>query len=199
MTPTEFLIQHRQAVLSAFSGSPQKTWEKLIIEIPEIAEAMAFNSFKVIVKPFVETCQFFESGLNNGLNNDDQLNNRLNNESGLNVGLNKIIDELNTKLNTLERLNKKLNNDLVKYRLNIFDDDGGLNTRLNTMERLNAGLNNSDESGLNKKLNILGWTVTKSGNYFRAFRKIKGKLHGVHLGKTLDGAELKIQSKQSQI
>ena len=189
MTPTEFLIQHRQAVLSAFSGSPQKTWERLITEIPEIAGAMAFNSFKVIVKPFVETCQFFESGLNNGLNNDDQLNNRLN----------KIIDELNTKLNTLERLNKKLNNDLVKYRLNIFDDDGGLNTRLNTMERLNAGLNNSDESGLNKKLNIWGWTVTKSGNYFRAFRKIKGKLHGVHLGKTLDGAELKIQSKQSQI
>ena len=67
------------------------------------------------------------------------------------------------------------------------------------MERLNTKLNTLDDTGLNTKLNILGWTVTKSGKYFRAFRKIKGKVHGVHLGKSLDGAESKIQVKQSQI
>jgi hypothetical protein len=45
----------------------------------------------------------------------------------------------------------------------------------------------------------MGWTVAKSGRYFRAFKKIGGKLHGVHLGASIEGAEEKIKAKAEQI
>jgi hypothetical protein len=44
--------------------------------------------------------------------------------------------------------------------------------------------------------NIAGWTVAKSGGYFRAFKKMGGKMKAVYLGKSLDGAEQKIMAKQ---
>lgn len=48
-------------------------------------------------------------------------------------------------------------------------------------------------------LNIAGWTVAKSGGYFRAFKKIKGRVHGVHLGLDLTNAETKIEAKRLQM
>jgi hypothetical protein len=47
--------------------------------------------------------------------------------------------------------------------------------------------------------NISGWTVAKSGGYFRAFKKVAGKLQGVYLGKDLNNAETKIKAKEQQM
>ena len=199
MTPIQFLIEHRGIVLDAFDGSSKRAWDKLIIEIPEITAAMAFNSFKVIAGPFVETCRFFDGRLNAGLNTDAGLNtqlnesiaglnDKLNNEQELNKKLNTQIQELNNRLNTLEGLNAKLNIELVKYRLNVSDDT-----------KLNERLNNIETEPVKSKLNIAGWTVAKSGKYYRAFKKIKGRVHGVHLGKNLDGAETKIKAKAESL
>ncbi len=155
------------------------------------------------------------SGLNAKLNTEletvkcelnktiDGLNEKLNNADRLNAELNKTIDGLNNRLNESRRLNLQLNKQLVKYRLNILDDDDdddGLN-KLNTGIGLNdsdRGLNTMDEP-VKSKLNISGWTVAKSGRYFRAFRKIKGRVYGVHLGLSLDDAESKIAAKIEQI
>jgi hypothetical protein len=47
--------------------------------------------------------------------------------------------------------------------------------------------------------NIAGWNVTPYRGYFRAFKRIGGKLHSLYLGKTLDDAESKIKTKQSAL
>jgi len=49
--------------------------------------------------------------------------------------------------------------------------------------------------------NIDGWTVQHSGGYFRLFKRINGKLHGVHVGRVLDEdvARRKIQLKEEQL
>jgi hypothetical protein len=68
-------------------------------------------------------------------------------------------------------------------------------TKLNNLlhisdDRLNTKLNTLD-APVKLKLNISGWTVTQQDKYFRTFKKIRGKVHGVHLGKNLDDAAQK--------
>ena len=36
------------------------------------------------------------------------------------------------------------------------------------------------------KNNIAGWTLAKSGDYFRLFKKVGGQVKGIHLGKVFD-------------
>ena len=202
MTPIQFLLEHREKVLDAYDGSPVEAWRKLVDRV-QIDKAMSENTFRTVLKPFAETCNFFNDGLNklntdNGLNVrldemaelNKQLNEELNNKRELNSGLNYQVQELNDKLNTFQELNAELNNELVKFRLNASDG-----VELN---KSNERLNTVGEQ-VKSKLNIAGWTVAHSGRYYRAFKKIKGKVHGVHLGKSLDEAEAKIQAKQKQL
>jgi hypothetical protein len=165
-TPISFLLHHRRQVLDAYSGSPGEAWGRLVAGI-QIDAAMKENTFRTIIKPFVETCLFYEAGLN--------------------AGLNETIDGLNNELNNERRLNNELNNQIHE-----------LNNRLNTLEGLNSRLNNVDTETV-KSMNIEGWTVAKSGRYYRAFRKINGRVQGIHLGLTLDGAAEKIRAKAAQI
>ena len=48
-------------------------------------------------------------------------------------------------------------------------------------------------------INISGWSIQESKGYFRAFRKMGGKMYAVYLGKTLENAEAKIGMKEQQI
>ncbi len=167
MTPTGFLLQHLEMVQEATNDCPvSETWRKLVDRIG-IDKMMSENTFRVVIKPFVETCNFFNDGLNKKLNETIiRLNEELNNEHELNTKLNTQIEELNTKLNTLDGLNIKLNN---------------------------------PDMPVKTSLNISGWTITKQDKYFRAFKKIKNKVYGVHLGKNLDDAAGKIQAKEAQL
>lgn len=167
MTPTGFLLQHLEIVQEATNDCPvSETWRKLVDRIG-IDKTMSENTFRVVIKPFVETCNFFNDGLNTKLNEIIiRLNEELNNEHELNTKLNTQIEELNTKLNTLDGLNEKLNTIDVPIKTSI---------------------------------NILGWTVTKSDKYYRAFKKIKGKGYGIHIGKNLNSAESKILAKAEQL
>ncbi|WP_028323317.1 hypothetical protein [Desulfatirhabdium butyrativorans] len=230
MTPIEFLLEHREKVLASPVDSAKESWRVLDAQT-QIHEAMSENTFRVILKPFVETCRFYNTRLNGRLNElaglnvklnkeletvkcelnnaerlnvelnktIDRLNEQLNNSQRLNAELNNSIDRLNDRLNESRRLNERLNSQLVKYRLNVFDDVE-LN-ELNTNGQLNKSdkeLNTMDEP-VKQKLNISGWTVAKSGRYFRAFRKIKGRVYGVHLGLSLDDAETKIRAKEAAL
>jgi hypothetical protein len=140
---SDFLLNNREKILEAFTGSPGKAWERLVPWI-HIDEAMSLNTFRVLIVPFVETCRFYEAKL------------------------------------------QKTDSEAVKCRLNE-SDELGLN---NPDEKLN----NHDKQA-KQPLNISGWTVTKSGSYYRAFKKIDGKLRGIHLGKTLENAAEKIAKK----
>ncbi len=180
MTPIQFLLEHREVVLSVYDGSPVEAWRKLVDQI-QIDKVMTENTFRTILKPFSETCRFFDKQLNETILG---FNDQINTERELNVRLNIKVQELN--------------NDLDKCRLNVSDAElinglyeSGLNQSV-------EGLNQLDEEA-KSKLNILGWTVAKSGKYYRAFRKIKGRVRGVHLGKDLTDAEVKIAQKEKQL
>ncbi|MFH0998519.1 MAG: hypothetical protein V1844_23970 [Pseudomonadota bacterium] len=100
-------------------------------------------------------------------------------------------------------LNRKLN---IPYLLKCLDE-------LNTVKQLNAALNQYVDK-LNKnnrlnievkqgtvkqKLNIAGWNIQVSAGYYRAFKKVAGKMQAVYLGKDLTDAEMKISQKENRL
>jgi predicted RNase H-like nuclease (RuvC/YqgF family) len=48
------------------------------------------------------------------------------------------------------------------------------------------------------KNNISGWTLTKSGQYFKLFKKVDGQTKGIHLGRVFDREKAieKIKAKE---
>lgn len=74
---------------------------------------------------------------------------------------------------------------------------------LSELQRLNMDKQSKPEpkAGVTEKrgINISGWSIQKSGGFYRGFRKISGRTHGVYLGRTLDDAELKIQRKEAAL
>lgn len=46
---------------------------------------------------------------------------------------------------------------------------------------------------------IAGWNVTPWRGYYRAFRRIGGKLHSLYIGRHLEDAEIKIMAKEAAI
>jgi hypothetical protein len=61
-------------------------------------------------------------------------------------------------------------------------------------EQSNETLNNDKQ-----KMIIAGWSIQESHGYFRAFKRIAGKMKGVYLGKTLEDAEKKIRGKEKNL
>ncbi|MCX5880574.1 MAG: hypothetical protein NTU74_01800, partial [Deltaproteobacteria bacterium] len=122
--------------------------------------------------------------LNKQINNSEQLNTVRQELEAVKQELNRL-QELNTELNKELKLNNSVKQELdeVKQQLN---KEHGLNMPVK-QEIVKQGLN------------IAGWNIQESGGYFRAFRKMGGKMKAVYLGKNLDGAEQKIRNKESQL
>lgn len=107
--------------------------------------------------------------------------------------------KLEDRVNELETENKKLEDEITKIK-NLF-----LRARFEKEELL------LEISQLKKKLlearapektsarKIGHWNIVKSGGYYRAFRRINGKLHAIHLGKDLRRAAKKIEQKESDL
>jgi predicted RNase H-like nuclease (RuvC/YqgF family) len=117
----------------------------------------------------------------------------------LNSELNKTVEKLNSQINNSELINSdKQNSDDDKQTLNILQEQ--LNTAKQEIELLNSKLNKGDTMIDDKqKINISGWSIQKSGGFYRAFRRIKGKMQGVYIGKSLDEAESKIRVKEQAL
>jgi hypothetical protein len=98
--------------------------------------------------------------------------------------------------------NEKLNNKIIKLNKEI----AKLNKKIESMcnpdtesKKLNTNVKQiAHDEPVKHKLNIAGWTIAKSGKFYRGFKRISGKLHGVYLGSSLEGAEEKIQAKAAQ-
>jgi hypothetical protein len=79
-----------------------------------------------------------------------------------------------------------------------------LNNQLNTKKAQQETIKTNEQSKdtLNndkQKMIIAGWSVQESHGYFRAFKRIDGKMKGIYLGKTLKGAEQKIRDKEKNL
>lgn len=49
-----------------------------------------------------------------------------------------------------------------------------------------------------QKIKVGNWNIVKSGGYYRAFRRIDGKIHGVYVGKKLNKARDKIDEWEAK-
>jgi DNA repair exonuclease SbcCD ATPase subunit len=187
MTPTGFFLQHREMVIElAAHNTLSETW-RLLAQQTDIESVMSENTLKGLLTPFLETSRFYADELNKKLHNQQELHN----EQELNKRLHEQIKELHEKLHNEQELNEKLHNQLGELH-----EEQELNEKLNNDERLNEKLNEAEQ--LNKKLKIAGWTVGKCGEYYRAVRKISGKVHGIHLGRHLDLIDAKTRLISSQ-
>lgn len=150
--------------------------------------------------------------INNELNNANseitKLKDRLNKKDSEIARLNDVINKKESEMAMLEqRVNNELNKgvsdsdytkpfEIIEQRLN------ELNDRLNKIESTDyQDIKQRDKdmvNKINKEVNKVGkWNVVKSGDYYRAFRKMGGKTVGVHLGREFkeDDATEKITAK----
>ena len=174
MKPVEILVLHRARIQQLFSetGSWPKTYETMKSEFSEFA-GMSLATFKQYSPILIE--------LNKTLNNDNGLNNQVKQDSELNT-VKQELESAKQELNRLQELNTELNKELQLNKLN------------------NQGLNMPvKQETVKHGLNIAGWSIQESKGYFRAFKKVGGKMQAVYLGKNLDDAETKIQAKERQL
>ena len=96
------------------------------------------------------------------------------------------------RLEELEHVKKELHElQLINSQLN---KEKAQQETKKTNEQSKDTLNNDKQ-----KLIIAGWSVQESHGYFRAFKRIDGKMKGIYLGKTLEGAEQKIRAKEKNL
>jgi hypothetical protein len=96
-------------------------------------------------------------------------------------------EQLIEERNKLKAENNRLNKELNKYRAEI-----------EYLQEKIAELKKGPGPG---KSNIQGWTLTKSGEYFRLFKKVRGQVKGIHLGKIFDREKAieKIKNKEDEL
>ena len=96
------------------------------------------------------------------------------------------------RLEELEHVKKELHElQLINNQLNI--EKAQQETR--EINKQSKDTLNNDK----QKLIIAGWSVQESHGYFRAFKRIDGKMKGLYLGKSLEGAEQKIRGKEKNL
>ncbi|MFO8084779.1 MAG: hypothetical protein R6U27_10725 [Desulfobacterales bacterium] len=97
------------------------------------------------------------------------------------------IEQLIEERNKLKAENNWLNKELNKYRVEI-----------ESLQEKIVELKKGPGPG---KSNIEGWTLTKSGEYFRLFKKVRGQVRGIHLGKVFDREKAieKIKARESEL
>jgi len=201
-SPLSFLVEHENTILAAYgqnNAKPKDTWASLDKELPQLSQAMTFNTFKQYVSVFA----FVKTELDK-------------------VRQNEVVIEVSKLKNEKKRLEQQLRDasqKLDKVRQNRDEIMKDLAETLEQKARLeaestqsSAGLdkvrqNKPVQSRVRQKLDnkpkrICGWSVQHSKDgYYRCYRKIGKRLHSVYLGKQLDvkKAENLINAKEKSL
>ena len=99
-------------------------------------------------------------------------------------------------------LSKSGNLGSVKCELLNNDEElDSVKQEVNRLQELRHSVKQSKVKQLKPKqgLTIAGWSIQHSGGYYRGFRRVDGKIEGVHLGKNLDNAESRIAAKEAKL
>ena len=181
----EIMVQHQDRVLTIYreAKNARIAFEQLSKELPEIS-TMGFNTFRQYV------CVMDKLAIaTHNSNSDNQLAIANHELSGQLVIANNQIQELAVANNNLTEQLAIANAELTEKLATVSHDN---NLAIATKELPAEG-----EKIANHK--IAGWNVTPFRGYFRAFRRINGKLHSLYLGKNLNTAEAKIKAKEKQM
>jgi hypothetical protein len=169
MKPAEFLTMHRARVQELYTKTG--SWAKVYEMLSKSLPEIAGMS-RATFKQYAPIL----IELNKALNNDDRLNNQVKQDQELNT-VKQELEAVKHELNRLQELNTGLNKELELNKLNI----------------------SVKQETVKHGLNISGWSIQESKGYFRAFKKVAGKMKAVYLGKNLDDAEMKIRNKEKQM
>lgn len=106
----------------------------------------------------------------------------------------KTVENIKRELEAVTKERDKLKTE--KQRLKKMLDD--YRSEIETLRQEIHELKYGPGPGMN---NIEGWTLTKSGEYFRLFKKVRGKVKGIHLGKVFDREKAieKIKNKEDEL
>ena len=188
----EIMIQNQGRVLTIYreAKNARIAFEQLSKDLPEIS-TMGFNTFRQYV------CVMDKLAV--ATQNSEQLATVSYSDNQLAIANHELTEQLaiaNNRIQELAVANKNLTEQLaianaeLTEKLATVSHDNNLAIATNEMEV-------SHKKIANQK--IAGWNVTPFRGYFRAFRRINGKLHSLYLGKSLDDAEQKIRARQEQM
>jgi len=163
-----FMIENRKVIIETVNEnvSIPKAWDQLKEKLPEAEKVVKFNTFKGYVKTL--------NIVNDIINEKDKIlktNEKLRKEIGiirqekieLEIKLGKVrqdYKEISVQLSTIKEKHKKLEVDLNQVRQNL-----------------------PDQKSSTVPKQVDGWGVQQKGNYYRIFKKIRGKVKWIHIGR----------------
>ncbi len=177
MKPVELILAHWDSITEAYSETG--SW-KGVYDRVQALKAIGFNTVKQYCPIIMEVKQ------------------RLDSSNGLNKVIQTELDQVKQKLNRQEELNKVIQVELDKVKQERDQVKQELDRSAGDRE-LNKVIQDKADT-VKQKLNISGWSIQQDRKgYYRAFKKINGKLRAVYLGKSLDGAVDKINRNLCEI
>jgi len=187
----EIMVQHQDRVLTIYreAKNARIAFEQLSKDLPEIS-TMGFNTFRQYVCVMDKLAIATQSG-----DSDKQL-------AIANHELTELLVIANNQIQELAVANKNLTEQLaianaeLTEKLATVSHDNNLAI---ATKKLSAEGEGTEVSPKIDNQKIAGWNVTPFRGYYRAFRRINGKLHSLYLGKYLIDAETKIRAKEKQI
>jgi predicted RNase H-like nuclease (RuvC/YqgF family) len=187
-SPLSFLVEHEDTILTAYrenNAKPKNAWISLERDLPELSQAMTFNTFKQYVSVFA----FVKTEL----------------DKVRQIEVTQELSNLKNEKNELEEKLRRMARKLDKVRQN----------RDEILKKLQASLKELDKVRHMKKpgprviqkldknpKRISGWSVQHSKDgYYRCYRKIGKRVHSVYLGKELNvkAAEDRIRAKEKSL
>lgn len=172
--PFQYLILHRKKIINVLNQSStlKSAWNTLTKSLPEIETIIKFNTFKGYARILkVMDGELAELTLENK---------RLTEELGKVRQKKKAVEKelgkvRQTRLNGIS--NKKNEGVQLKYSEGITLDEKASNCDQKT-----GILPNPEKDNVPKRID--GWGVQLRGEYYRIFKKIKGKVKWIHIGRS---------------
>jgi len=167
----QFMIENRKVIIETLNKnvSIPKAWDQLREKLPEGVKIIKYNTFKGYVKSL--------NVINDILNEKDEI---VRTKKKLSEEIEKIRQEKKELEITLGKVRQDYKENLVQFSI-IEEQKKSLELELNQVRQK---LPNQKSIPIPKQLD--GWGVQLKGNYYRLFKKIRGKVKWIHIGKKWD-------------
>ena len=198
--PFEYMVDKRKVILDNVKerNSIPKAWEVLTEKLPELSGLMKLNTFKGYVKTLKMIDEIMDKNEKNKQEKEEiikSLDKNMEEKKDLENKLDEVRIELE-KLDVVKQENNKLKKRLDEIRQKgeiVYSELDKVRQEKRSLEKRIGQVSQGE-----KKSSILtiqekniegdipnrleGWGVQLKGNYYRLFKKIKGKVKWIHIG-----------------
>lgn len=175
----QFMIENRKVIIETVNDnlSIPKAWDQLREKLPEAEKVIKFNTFKGYVKAL--------NIVNEIMNEKDEI-------VKSKKKLREEIDIIRQEKIELEIKLGKVRQDYKESRVQLFIIKDNYKKIEVEMDQVKQNLSDQKSSTVPKQVD--GWGIQLKGNYYRLFKKIRGKVKWIHICRkwNLDLAQKKI-------